>query len=85
LTEETGGLIAGQFMAMRTDILGMRTDITAIRGYSSEANNTALDQMSAINQSVTHLANIEKNTRDISLLRETNQKLTEMNTYLKNL
>lgn len=85
LTEETGGLIAGQFMAMRTDLLALRNDLTVIRGFSSEMNDTALNQMSVINQSVTHLANIEKNTRDISLLRETNQKLTEMNTYLKNL
>lgn len=85
ITEDTAGLIAGQFMAMRTDLLGIHTDTSALKTYAAEMSNLALDQMAVVNQSVTYLAGIEKNTRDIALLRETNQKLTEMNTYLKNL
>lgn len=69
LTEETGGLIAGQFYAFRE--LQQRTLLTA------------QEQLDSINQSVTHLARIEENTRYNKHLEEIRDDIKQMNTYLK--
>jgi hypothetical protein len=69
ITEETAGLIAGQFTAMRE--IGQKTYLTG------------LEQLDSINQSVTHLARIEENTRHNSKLNSIDERLGEMNNYLK--
>ncbi|MBN2175302.1 MAG: hypothetical protein JW731_14300, partial [Bacteroidales bacterium] len=70
ITEETAGLIAGQFTAMRE--IGQKSYLTG------------LEQLDAINQSVTHLAHIEENTRYNRHLEEIRDDIKNMNTYLKN-
>jgi len=113
ITEETAGLIAGQFMAMRENLLSLRNYTLAIRDYmpgiaesmeymrnsnslnyvefagmraaTEELSNFAQNQLVAINESVTHLAAIEKNTRDIAKLNSIDSRLEEMNKNLKNL
>jgi len=112
ITEETAGLIAGQFMAMRENLLSLRNYNLAIRDYmpgiaesmesmrnsnslnyvefagmraaTEELSNFAQNQLVAINESVTHLAAIEKNTRDIAKLNDIKAELVEMNKNLKN-
>lgn len=69
ITEETAGLIAGQFTAMRE--IGQKSYLTG------------LEQLDSINQSVEHLARIDENTRHNSKLNDINEKLGEMNNYLK--
>ena len=69
ITEETAGIIAGQFMAMRE--LGQKS------------YTTGLEQLAGINQSVTHLARIEENTRHNRKLNDIDEKIGEMNLYLR--
>lgn len=69
ITEETASLIAGQFYAMRE---------TNQRQYM-----TGLQQLDAINQSVTHLAEIASNTRHNQKLVSIDRRLEDMNNYLK--
>ncbi len=69
ITEETAGLIAGQFFAMRE--LQQKTYFTGV------------EQLDAINQSVTYLQKIEENTKHNKKLVDIDSKLQEMNDYLK--
>ncbi|WP_372932447.1 tape measure protein [Mariniphaga sediminis] len=69
ITEETARLIAGQFTTMRE--IGQKSYLTG------------LEQLDAINQSVTHLARIEENTRYNKHLAEIRDDIKLMNNYLK--
>lgn len=69
ITEETAGLIAGQFTAMRE--IGQKSYLTGI------------EQLASINESVTHLAAIEINTRHNAKLNSIDDRLADMNNYLK--
>lgn len=69
ITEETAGLIAGQFFAMRE--------------VNQKQYMTGLEQLDGINQSVTHLAKIEINTRPIARLNEVVELTRETNSILK--
>lgn len=69
ITEETAGIIAGQFFAFRE--LQQKTYFTGV------------EQLAAINQSISHLAHIEENTRYNVHLREINEVLKDMNAYIK--
>ena len=69
ITEETAGLIAGQFMAFRE--LQSKTWITA------------QEQLDSINQTVGILGKIEQNTRHNAKLNDIDSKLGEMNQTLK--
>jgi hypothetical protein len=44
---------------------------------------TAMQQLDVMNQSVTHLAAIERNTNDIAKLNSIDDRLRDMNNYLK--
>jgi tape measure domain-containing protein len=113
ITEETAGLIAGQFMAMRENLLGVLnqsrtisdimpsmstymmsinerlgfvgTDITAMRYTSEQIEQNGILQLAAVNESVTHLAQIEKNTRNNVKLNSIDARLEELNKNIKNL
>jgi hypothetical protein len=98
ITEETAGLIAGQFFAFRElqqrvyeeialKHTGILKQTMEYAGQSLETQNnhyqTAMQQLDVMNQSVTHLAAIEKNTVDIAKLNSIDDRLRDMNTYLK--
>lgn len=97
ITEETASLIAGQFFAFREvqqrvyDVLSTHTPIhtesLSVMKQMHDTQNkhylTGIQQLDAINTSVTHLAAIERNTRDIEKLSSIDQKLSDMNNYLK--
>jgi len=85
ITEETAGLIAGQFMAMRENLWGTMNNTATIRDISRQIENNGQLQLNAVNESVTHLSNIEKNTRDISRLSAIQSELETMNRNIKNL
>ena len=70
ITEETASLIAGQFYAMRE--LNQRSFMTGV------------EQLDAINQSVSHLAEIAANTRHNKELLVIRDEIKSMNSYLKN-
>jgi len=69
ITEETAGIIAGQFMAMRE--IGYKTYLTGI------------EQLDVMNQSVTHLAKIEENTKYNVHLAEMRDTLNSMNSKIQ--
>lgn len=69
ITEETAGMIAGQFFAFRE--VQQKTYLTGV------------EQLDAINQTVTHLAKIEVNTRPIAKLNEIAETLLKMNTKIQ--
>jgi tape measure domain-containing protein len=71
ITEETAGIIAGQFYAMRENLLSVF--------------KTGVEQLDIANRSMTYLSGIEKNTRDIAVLNTVHSDLQEMNRYLKSL
>ena len=70
ITEETAGMIAGQMYAIREHMAGIR-------------RFQASDQMDLMNQSVTHLAEIAVNTRHNQKLNSIDDRLKDMNAYLK--
>lgn len=69
ITEETAGLIAGQFFAMRE--------------VNQKSYMTGLEQLDSINASVTHLAEIAKNTRNNVRLNDIADAVSETNRILK--
>jgi hypothetical protein len=71
ITEETAGIIAGHFYAMRE--------------YQTKSFSTAMEQLDGTNQSVTILGKIEQNTRHNAKLNDIDEKLGEMNQTLKKL
>lgn len=114
ITEETAGIIAGQFYAMRENLLAIKSDTRLIRElipldltYSfvtirdnavrmadtlgimnttqQQMQDTALNQLASINETVGHLAQIEKNTRNNEKLNSIDARLEEMNRNIKNL
>lgn len=99
ITEETASLIAGQFYAFRelqqnvyevtmqhTSILNESLKyLTMSYGVHANQLETARMQLDVVNQSVTHLAAIERNTKYNAELVVISQKLSDMNNYLKNL
>lgn len=114
ITEETAGIIAGQFYAMRENLLAIKNDTNLIRGlipldltYSfttirdnavltsntlstmnttqQQMAETGLNQLAAINETVGHLAQIEKNTRNNEKLNSIDARLEELNRNIKNL
>jgi len=113
ITEETAGLIAGQFMAMRENLLGVLnqsrtisdimpsmstymmsinerlgfvgTDITSMRYTSEQIEQNGILQLAAVNESVTHLASIDKKMTDVAKLNSIDARLEELNKNIKNL
>lgn len=69
ITEETASLIAGQFYAMRE--------------IQSKTFMNSLEQLEAINQSVSYLGEIAINTRDIRMLNNISDQIRETNLILK--
>ncbi len=70
LTEDTGGLILGQFTAMRVDL--------------KQANEINLNQTEILIESSGYLQQIEINTRSLELMPEVVSELQTLNTNLKN-
>jgi tape measure domain-containing protein len=97
LTEETGSLIAGQFYAFRElqqkvyELMMRHSDIfnEQLKVSNSSLNvqtqhlETARMQLDGINQSVTHLAAIERNTKHNEKLISIDNRLSDLNNYLK--
>lgn len=100
ITEEQAGIISGQFFAMREnqvemlryvrkwgdeDSLALSMSLTRLVSSGDNIFMRGTEQLDIANQSYTQLVSIEKNTRDIALLTQTNAKLDTMNAYLKQL
>jgi len=71
MTEETGSLVAGEFMAMRVDIKTLQ--------------ETGMNQLELMDQSLSALNQIAKNTQPIYRLEAIENGIKEMNINLKNL
>lgn len=70
MTEETGSLVAGQFMAMRVDIKSLQ--------------ETGMNQLELMDLSLSTLNQIAKNTSHNSVLPEIRDELKTMNNNIKN-
>lgn len=76
ITEVTGSLIAGQFMAMRVDMKSTNDLLTS-------SNDLIRNQFEIMDQSLNVLQNIEKNTRHNSKLGNIENGINETNRILK--
>jgi hypothetical protein len=77
--------IAESMESMRNSNSLNYVEFAGMRSATEELSNFAQQQLISVNESVTYLAGIEKNTRDIAKLNSIDARLEEMNKNLKNL
>ena len=92
LTVETKGIrelipldLEYSFTTIRDNAVRMSDTLTIMNTTQHQMAETGLNQLAAINDTVTHLALIEKNTRNNEKLNSIDARLEELNRNIKNL
>lgn len=78
LTEDTGSLLAGLITGMRIDTKEMGIDIRSMLNFSQ-------NQLEIMDQQLSVMSQVERNTRPLSRLEAIENGIKEMNTNIKNL